>query len=474
VPVGDEPAPAWDPTRQTVVIRDVLRAERDSGPGARRKGGRGRPIGVPRPAQALVAAVVVALVAGGGAFVYSTRASLEVEGIADSQRLSRRDLASLRLRITSTGPGTVGVELNGERLPLMADGDTHVVGSEALREAIVDGTNTLVVSQPGRLGIGGATVERTFTFDPAGPVLMVPAAVSAPDPGRPVVLRGLIDGAVELTVDGTPIPIEPGGAFTSAVPEGATAIELVATDAEGRAADATVQVTASPPGARYPATAAVHVTAADWADPAVREPIIALARSGAIDAVELDIKDERGEIGYASDVPLAVAAGTVRQRYDARKAIDELHGTGARVIGRIVCFLDPTLASWAWENGRQEMVVMQGSGGPLDTDYGTAAFTNVANPQVRQYHIDLALEAARLGFDEILYDYVRRPEGDTSAMYFPGLEGALDVAVARFVADTNVRLASTEALFGVSAFGIAATRPQQIAQDLRLLAPHVD
>ncbi len=144
------------------------------------------------------------------------------------------------------------------------------------------------------------------------------------------------------------------------------------------------------------------------------------------------------------------------------------------MIGRIVCFLDPVLASWAWANERTEMLVLQGSGGPLETDYGPAAFTNVASPEVRQYLIDLSVEAAQLGFDEILYDYVRRPEGDPAAMYFPGLESAPDVAVARFVADTNTQLADTDALLGVSVFGIAATRPEQIAQDIRLIAPHVD
>ena len=194
-----------------------------------------------------------------------------------------------------------------------------------------------------------------------------------------------------------------------------------------------------------------------------------------INAVQLDIKDEGGEVGYASSVPLATTTGAAMGHYDARSALDQLHGLGVRVIGRIVCFLDPHLASWAWANERTEMLVLQGSGGPLATDYGEAAFTNVANAEVRQYQIDLAVEAARLGFDEILYDYVRRPEGDTAAMYFPDLQGAPSIAVARFVADTNAQLAAdSNALFGVSVFGIAATRPEQIAQDIGLIAPHVD
>ncbi len=66
---------------------------------------------------------------------------------------------------------------------------------------------------------------------------------------------------------------------------------------------------------------------------------------------------------------------------------------------------------------------MQGSGGPLQTDYGPAAFTNVANAEVRQYQIDLAVEAVGLGFDEILYDYVRRPEGDIGGDVLPRSAG---------------------------------------------------
>ena len=85
------------------------------------------------------------------------------------------------------------------------------------------------------------------------------------------------------------------------------------------------------------------------------------------------------------------------------------------MIGRIVCFLDPVMAKWAWDNGRPELIVLNAAGsGPLDNNYGAAAFSNPANAEVRQYQIDLATEAVGLGFDEILYDYVRRPEGDFS------------------------------------------------------------
>jgi hypothetical protein len=469
--VSEEQASPGSQARPTIVIRPVAVGD-DSGATPVR-----RWPALPRPAHAIVATLTIALVVGGGAFVYSTRSSLDVEGIADGQRITRRDLPALTLRVTAAGSGAgdIRVEINGETVPVSRDGDADVVGPEVLRDVIVAGTNELVVSQPGRLGLGGATVERVFTFDPAGPLLMVPAAIAAPTAERPTVLRGLVDDAAALTANENALTIEPGGAFTFPVASDVSAINLVATDAAGITAEAAVTVTAAPPPAQHPQTVAVHVTAQSWADAAVREPILAMARSGLINAVQLDIKDEGGVVGYASAVPLAVTTGAAVAHYDADAALDELHGLGVRVIGRIVCFLDPKLASWAWENGRETMLVLQGSGGPLESDYGAAAFTNVANPEVRQYQIDLAVEAAQRGFDEILYDYVRRPEGNTASMYFPDLQGAPDVAVARFVADSNLQLAAeTDAMLGISVFGIAATRPEQIAQDLRLMAPHVD
>jgi hypothetical protein len=229
----------------------------------------------------------------------------------------------------------------------------------------------------------------------------------------------------------------------------------------------------------YPATTAVRVSAAAWSDPTLRQPIIDLAEAGKINAVELDIKDETGEVGFASTVPLATEIGAARSYYDPAAAVEELHSLGVRVIGRIVCFLDPKLAGWAWSNQRPEMIVLDGSGSaPLANNYGSAAFTNLANADVRQYQIDLAREAVAHGFDEILYDYVRRPEGDLSTMAFSGLESGVtpDVAVAQFVADTEEQIDEVDdrTMFGVSVFGIAATRPEQIAQDIRLMAPHVD
>ena len=308
------------------------------------------------------------------------------------------------------------------------------------------------------------------------PRVMVPRGIAPSVPGFVSSLRGLVDNTATLTANGSPVALEAGGAFTILIPQGTAEVRLVATSAAGASHEAVVAVTDVPAPPTYPATAALHVRAEDWATPVIRQQILDLAAAGRINAVELDIKDEAGAVGYTSAVPLAVATGaTAAGHYDARQAIDELHATGVRVIGRIVCFLDPVLAGWAWDHGRSDMLVLDGAGAaPLANGYGAAAFTNLASAEVRQYQIDLAVEAAGLGFDEILYDYVRRPEGSPDTMHFPGLDMAADVSVARFVAETDTRLRGTGALLGVSVFGISATRPEPTAQDVSLLAPHVD
>lgn len=309
-----------------------------------------------------------------------------------------------------------------------------------------------------------------------GPEVMVARSTRPSTPGDVSTLRGIADGAVSLTANGEPIALQPGGLFRIHLPQGLNALRLSATDALGNTTAVDVDVTGRPVPPTYPYTVAVHVRAEDWANPAIHDTVVRLAQEGRINAVQLDIKDETGLIGYDSEVPLADEVGaTSMPWYEPDAALAELHGLGVRVIGRIVCFLDPTMSSWAWAQGRGEMVVLNGAGtAPLANNYGAAAFSNVANPEVRQYQIDLAREAAELGFDDILYDYVRRPEGDLTEMTFTGMDVPPEVAVATFVADTNHVLEPLEVALGVSVFGISASRPYPTAQDVGLLAPVVD
>jgi len=275
---------------------------------------------------------------------------------------------------------------------------------------------------------------------------------------------------VALTVDGRPVPLQ-GRRFsvTFARPPGSL-VMLRATDPAGNSSGLRVRVGVVP---RRPArpVRAVHVSAAAWADPALRAPVLRMVRSGLLTAVQLDLKDESGVVGYNSKVPLARRIGAVRPEYDLRKAVRQLHGMGVRVIGRVVCFRDPILSAWAWQHGRRDEVVQTPGGGEFNPAVG---FTNFANPAVDAYNIAIAREAAKAGVDDILYDYVRRPDGPIDSMRFPGIRGTPQDGVVRFVARTAKALERTGAELGASVFGVAASRPDEVAQNIQRMAPYLD
>jgi len=303
-----------------------------------------------------------------------------------------------------------------------------------------------------------------------GPSLSVPAAVPPPTDRKPAVIRGLVADDVSVVVNGQPADRE-AGAFTARVPKGEREAVVIATAPDGAITKAVVEF--SEEVVKGDPIQAFHVSAPMWRDQELQDMIEKLAAEGRINAIELTVKDEAGAVGYETQVPLAKEIGAISRDYDAREAIDRIHSLGLKAIGRVVNFRDPKLAQWAYDTGRLDMLVLGPDGEPLDTSYGPIVFTNFGNETVRQYNIDLAVEAANLGFDHILYDYVRRPEGELDTLSFPGLEVSAPVSIATFVKETRERLPETT-LLGLSVFGIAATRPIMIAQDVRLLAPLVD
>jgi hypothetical protein len=198
--------------------------------------------------------------------------------------------------------------------------------------------------------------------------------------------------------------------------------------------------------------------------------VLKLIAQHKINAVELDLKDEGGIVGF-DGVPAAEAMGSERSIYNLAAAVRQLHALGVRVIGRLVCFNDPLAASALWHSGHHDEVVQTPQGTPYA---GYGGFTNFANPAVRQYEIAIAVAAAKDGVDDVLYDYVRRPDGPISSMVFPGLKGSPSAAIVEFLRETKMALRPYHTYLGASVFGIAATRPDQVAQDIPAMARDLD
>ncbi|MBA3844093.1 MAG: polysaccharide deacetylase family protein [Actinobacteria bacterium] len=332
-----------------------------------------------------------------------------------------------------------------------------------------EGTHLLVVrSRPDILGERRVRRVR-FVVDRTAPQLKLPAYFPVRH-RQPLVVRGGVVGAVRVSVGGRRASLA-RRRFARVLREWVgAAVDVVAVDAAGNSVRRVVRVVIEP---RHPPVAvrAVHVTAYGWSDRTLRGGVMALIAAHRINTVELDLKDESGVVGFGSGVPLARRIGAAKRIYDLATAVRYLHARGVWVIGRLVCFRDPILAAAAWKAGQRDWVIQTPAGKPYA---GYGGFTNFANPSVRRYQIDIALAAARAGIDDVLYDYVRRPDGPLASMSFPGLTGTPGSAIVGFLSDSQRALARYRTYLGASVFGVAATRPAEVAQPIRQMAAHLD
>jgi hypothetical protein len=215
----------------------------------------------------------------------------------------------------------------------------------------------------------------------------------------------------------------------------------------------------------------VHVTIGLASLPGKLDEYLDLEEEG-LTALELDVKDENGEIGFVSrGMPrLAVSSGAARDYYDARAAARRVHARGVYLIGRIVVFEDPVLSQ-----ARPELAVRR-SDGSVWRDAAGLGWTNPYDKRVWDYNVDVAVAAARAGFDEVMFDYVRFPsDGDVeSAVYQNESSLTKREAVPAFLRYARSRLEPFGVRISAAVFGLSAARDLGIGQLPRKMAPYVD
>jgi hypothetical protein len=213
----------------------------------------------------------------------------------------------------------------------------------------------------------------------------------------------------------------------------------------------------------------VHVTMALAGLPGKLDQYIAMKKQG-LNAIELDIKDENGEVGWPVDVPLARRVGSGMRYYNPERAVAKIHAAGLYLIGRIVTFEDPVLSSHA-----PQLAIRRSDGSRWTTSAGLG-WTNEYDKRVWKYNVDIAVQAAKLGFDEIQFDYVRFPsDGDLSVIRYPGRHTQpMDWTIPAYLKYARSRLHPLGVRLSVDVFGLSATRDLGIGQFPSRIAPLVD
>jgi hypothetical protein len=190
-----------------------------------------------------------------------------------------------------------------------------------------------------------------------------------------------------------------------------------------------------------------------------------------LNALELDVKDENGRVGFVpSSVPLARSTGAAATYYNAKRVARQVHARGVYLIGRIVTFEDPVLSE------KRPDLAIRTSNGSIWRNNAGLGWTNPYDRRVWRYNVDLAVAAVRAGFDEIQFDYVRFPsDGDLSLIRYPGRHTQpMRWTIPAFVQYAGKRLHPLGARVSVDVFGLSATRDLGIGQLPRRVSQYAD
>lgn len=207
-------------------------------------------------------------------------------------------------------------------------------------------------------------------------------------------------------------------------------------------------------------------------DRGLRNQALDLLARTELNALVIDFKGDRGMIPFKSSVPLAGEIGalditTVR---DIRELIATLKQKGVYLIARIVVFKDDKLA-----NARPALAVRTRKGG-LWRDREELGWVDPFREEVWDYNIQLAVEAAELGFDEIQFDYLRFPDAESPVFSQPSTETSRVGAISSFLAAARKKLAPYNVFIAGDIFGYVSWNldDTQIGQRLDALVQHLD
>lgn len=207
-------------------------------------------------------------------------------------------------------------------------------------------------------------------------------------------------------------------------------------------------------------------------DRGIRESAIKLIQETELNTLVIDVKGDRGMIPYKSSIPLASEVGaqriiTVREMSDLMRT---LKGKGIYTIARIVVFKDNLLAL-----ARPDWAVKTQSG-EIWRDRENLAWVDPTNKEGWNYNINIAIEAAQYGFDEIQFDYVRFPDASAPRFSMPNTEENRVKVISGFLMEARRRLIPYNVFLSADIFGYVCwnLNDTNIGQRLEDLAPHVD
>lgn len=135
------------------------------------------------------------------------------------------------------------------------------------------------------------------------------------------------------------------------------------------------------------------------------DELVKFIKDSNLNTMVIDVKDDTGSITMKLNTGNKQVDKNTLDIVDGKKLLKKLHDNNIYPIARIVTFKDTKLANehpeWTFRN----------SDGSVWTNGKGDSFVNPFMKEVWKYDIDVAKAAAKAGFQDIQFDYVRFPEG---------------------------------------------------------------
>ncbi len=211
------------------------------------------------------------------------------------------------------------------------------------------------------------------------------------------------------------------------------------------------------------------------------DTLVKLMDDTELNAMVIDIKDDWGNLTYIPEEPPLLQKIGKPYIKDIKGKLEILQEHQIYPIARIVVFKDTV-----WSTERPDLSFT--NNGEVWKNRRGESFVNPFIKEVWDHNVNIAIEAAKLGFQEIQFDYVRFPEGfekrDSSLGYSMGEYQNIEMdnvqkrvqAVTDFVKYAKEKLEPYNVKVSVDIFGYTATLPEApgIGQNFLKISENVD
>lgn len=315
----------------------------------------------------------------------------------------------------------------------------------------------------------------------AGSASVSPAAVSASPPPRLPAMGKVMDAALNkplagamVTLDGKEVlqtaadgtfPIRSGVGRIAARAHGYGRADLAVEARKGKDDPLVIKLKPIKPKALY-------LTVYGIGSKSLRESALNLIAKTELNTLVIDVKGDRGFVPYPSEVPQVASIGgqkTILVK-DMKGLVKVLKDKGIYTIARVVVFKDDLLGA-----ARPDLAIRT-AGGEVFRDRERLIWVDPSKKDVWDYNIAIAVEAAKNGFDEIQFDYVRYPDHKGLKFALPNTEENRTGSILGFLKAAREKLAPYNVFVSADIFGYVAwnLNDTQIGQKIDQVGSAVD